>query len=379
MLYIKPNYYDKFKCIAEKCEATCCAGWQIVIDEESLKRYEKEQSAYGKVLRECIDWEEGAFFQDECKRCKFLDSDNLCDMYKHLGEESLCVTCTNYPRHIEEFENVREITLAISCPEVAHIILNQKEPVTFLEEEVENEEEEFEDFDPFFYSYLEDGRAIALNILQNRAWSIAARFALVQKFAEDMQEIMLHHELFELVDVFEKYEDATFLANAMEGVEKERTLYYQDAANAIAYSKLMFGRLYELEHLSEDWEPFLEQCWQTLYRDKAEGYVGMHREFKKWRTDDAIQAGIDLDIIVEQLLVYFIFTYFCGAVYDDNVVGKVYMSTISVYNIYEMFVERWIEQGKILTMKDIERIVYRYSRELEHSDMNLEQMEEILH
>ena len=73
----------------------------------------------------------------------------------------------------------------------------------------------------------------------------------------------------------------------------------------------------------------------------------------------------------------FIFTYFCGAVYDDNVLGKVNMSTASVYNIYEMFVAKWIEQGKMLSMKDIERVVYRYSRELEHSDINLERMEEI--
>ena len=106
MLYIRPDYYNKFKCTADKCEATCCAGWQIVIDDASLERYEKEQSTYGNVLPVRIDWAEGIFKQDSCKRCAFLNPDNLCDMYKHLGEDSLCMTCTNYPRHIEEFENV---------------------------------------------------------------------------------------------------------------------------------------------------------------------------------------------------------------------------------------------------------------------------------
>ena len=229
MLYIRPNYYNKFKCTADKCEATCCAGWQIVIDDDSLEHYEKEQSAYGDVLRERIDWEEGVFKQDSCKRCVFLNPDNLCDMYRHLGEESLCMTCTNYPRHIEEFENIREITLAISCPEVAHIILNQKAPVTFLEEEVESEEEEFEDFDPFFFSYLEDARKILLKLLQNRAWSVSVRFALVKRFAEEMQEIIENADLFELVDVFEKYEDASYLANAVQAIEKERKVFYENA------------------------------------------------------------------------------------------------------------------------------------------------------
>lgn len=36
MLYTIPDYYDDFTCIADACEDTCCAGWQIVIDKESL-------------------------------------------------------------------------------------------------------------------------------------------------------------------------------------------------------------------------------------------------------------------------------------------------------------------------------------------------------
>ncbi len=369
MLYIKPTYYNKFKCTAEQCEATCCAGWQIVIDDDSLERYEKEPGAYGEVLRKRIDWTEGVFKQDNCKRCAFLDKDNLCDMYKHLGEESLCVTCTNYPRHIEEFENVREITLAISCPEVAHIILNQKEPVTFASEEVESEEEEFEDFDPFFFSYLEDARGILLKILQNRAWSISVRFALVQQFAKEMQEIIENAELFEVVDVFEKYEDASYLTNAIQAIGKERMDF--------SYSKASFGKLYELEHLSDDWEDYLEHCWQTLYNDGAEGYRKAHLEFKKYCSDDSTKKDFDLEIVLEQLLVYFIFTYFCGAVYDYNVLGKIDMSLTSVYNIYEMFVAKWIIQNKKISMKDIERVVYLYSRELEHSDINLELLERL--
>ena len=177
MLYVRPDYYPKFKCTADKCEATCCAGWQIVIDEDSLKRYEAEDREYGDTLRKKIDWAECVFLQDGRKRCAFLKENNLCEMYEQLGEESLCFTCTNYPRHIEAFENLREITLAVSCPEVARILLEQKEPVCFVEEETEEEDEEDEDFDPFLFSYLEDARGIILNILQDRSLSIPVRAA----------------------------------------------------------------------------------------------------------------------------------------------------------------------------------------------------------
>ena len=39
MLFTRPDYYEDFECIADKCEDTCCAGWQIVIDRETLKKY----------------------------------------------------------------------------------------------------------------------------------------------------------------------------------------------------------------------------------------------------------------------------------------------------------------------------------------------------
>lgn len=131
--------------------------------------------------------------------------------------------------------------------------------------------------------------------------------------------------------------------------------------------------MYELEHLSDEWEPYLENCWQILYGGKAAGYRESHEKFRAWCSWE--QASFDLDIILEQLLIYFIFTYFCGAVYDDNVLGKVDMSLSSVYIIYEMMVAKWMEQGKLLTQHNIEQIVYQFSRELEHSDMNLELME----
>ena len=38
MIYTKPDYYDEFTCIADKCKDTCCSGWQIVIDDEYLNK-----------------------------------------------------------------------------------------------------------------------------------------------------------------------------------------------------------------------------------------------------------------------------------------------------------------------------------------------------
>ena len=103
MRYVKPHYYDDFQCTADRCPDTCCAGWQIVIDEDSLEKYSQERGPFGNRLYASIDWEEGIFRQRK-GRCSFLDENNLCDLYKELGKDALCKTCRMYPRHVEEYE-----------------------------------------------------------------------------------------------------------------------------------------------------------------------------------------------------------------------------------------------------------------------------------
>lgn len=374
MLYVRPDYYDKFKCVADACEATCCAGWQIVVDEEALLRYKSEPGEYGEILRNRIDWEEGVFKQDCRKRCAFLKANNLCEMYERLGEESLCFTCANYPRHIEEFENLREITLTVSCPEVARILLVQKAPVTFTEEENDSEEEEFEDFAPFFFSYLEDARKIMIGILQNRELPVTVRVALVKKMAEEMQHIIEESDLFDLADVFEDYEEEENLVSLVAEAEREVTAFYNAEEDGFLYSETVFERLYTLEHLSGEWEAYLDRCCVTLYGGGAKAYRDMRNEFKEYCKQELID-GIDMDLLLEQLLVYFVFAYFCGAVYDDNVIGKIKMSIDSVTVMHEMFMAKWAEQERHLSAEDIKKIMYRYSRELEHSDVNLGRMQ----
>ena len=62
----------------------------------------------------------------------------------------LCDTCRDYPRHMEEFEGLREGSLSLSCIEAAKLILGCKEPVQFLhfEDDVEDEERHLGDKRP---------------------------------------------------------------------------------------------------------------------------------------------------------------------------------------------------------------------------------------
>ena len=65
MLYTIPDYYKEFTCIADRCEDTCCAGWQIVIDKKSLAKYKKMPDDFGRIMRKKVNWITGTFRQDK--------------------------------------------------------------------------------------------------------------------------------------------------------------------------------------------------------------------------------------------------------------------------------------------------------------------------
>ena len=113
-----------------------------------------------------------------------------------------------------------------------------------------------------------------------------------------------------------------------------------------------------------------------MYGEGIEAYYELQKRFQEYCAQECF-AGVSMDIILEQLAVYFVFAYFCGAVYDDNVIGKIRMAVDSITVLHEMFAAKWAEQDGCLSAKDIQKIVYRYSRELEHSDVNLEVMQNV--
>ena len=389
MLYTIPDYYKEFQCVADKCEDTCCAGWQIVIDKKTLKKYRKIKGDFRRQMLKKVNWFQGTFKQDSDKRCAFLNEKNLCDLYLNQGEEGFCKTCREYPRHTEEFEGVREITLSLSCPEVARILMNRREPVSFLSYEKDGEEE-FEDFDPFFFSILDDARKEMIGILQKRDLPLTDRILLVLGMAHDMQGCMNRQEMFSCSQVIEKYTTSQALAfiktyqQKPENREKEKKL-----------APILFRQLYGLELLKEEWGILLKETEDFLYgnesgtgeiREEFKGFLrNLFREKKIQGEDQDTrlengqnQYASRVDIILEQMLVYFLFTYFPGAVYDGQIFAKVQMAVYCVWMIWELWMARWVKNEKSLDMEEMTELVYRFSREVEHSDLNLKAIEKIM-
>lgn len=408
MIYTYPDYYKKFSCIADKCPDTCCGKWQIVIDDDSLERYQEYDGDYRPELHRKVNWKEGVFRHGRSGKCAFLRDDMLCDMYIHMGKDSLCTTCREYPRHTEEFENVREISLSLSCPEVARMLMNITGKVTFVTEE-DDEDEVFDDFDYFLYSNLEDIREAILNVIQDRSVDIRSRIERVIQIGASAQR---HYDEGDLV-MWDECE------------EQDKPEIHGEHEEYMLLQKQAMFLIEDLELLYDDWDDVLIESQEFLFGGGEMAFAENTKRFEAWwethneisycqpeqksdtaenvvTEDDA--AGNDvieddvawndatdnhfedvkacgggirmtMDIFLEQIIVYFISTYLLGAVYDDNISGKVNACVGHAVELYMLLMARWLRNGETLSTDDLIELSYRYSREIEHSDENLEQVE----
>lgn len=377
MEYTVPDYYKEFQCIADRCPDTCCAGWQIVIDKESMKKYRKVKGGFKNRLHNSIDEKEQVFKQYH-GRCAFLNDDNLCDIYGEIGKEYLCRTCRRYPRHYEEYENIREISLSVSCPVVAELLLTREKPVTFYTMEKKRPEEEYDSFDFLLFTKLQDCRDVLIALAQNRHWSIEYRMKLLLVVAHDVENYIRRGELFRIDSLLDKISrlldvkdlSVEFAMKRNCRSPKEWFSEYEDEKRAFANHKKMFLYLYQLEHLNQSWSKWLDKCFTVLYQSGEKAYGRIRDSWMKWNKKRQLQA--------EQILVYFIYTYFCGSVYDERPFSKVQTAVVHTLLFEEMqMAEFELDQKAFSLQKQIE-ILYRYAREVEHSDPNLEAMERFM-
>ena len=55
MLTVRPDFYDDFQCLASRCRHSCCIGWEIDVDADTLAAYQTLEGPLGDELREKID------------------------------------------------------------------------------------------------------------------------------------------------------------------------------------------------------------------------------------------------------------------------------------------------------------------------------------
>lgn len=124
MLITKPDYYNRFRCIASLCPDSCCQGWEIQVDEASASRYLALPGPLGDRLRQVLRRDDEEYWMENIQgRCPMWRQDGLCRIQSELGEAALCQTCRSFPRLRHDYGDFVELGLELSCPEAARLIL----------------------------------------------------------------------------------------------------------------------------------------------------------------------------------------------------------------------------------------------------------------
>ena len=269
MKIVKPTFYKNFKCIAGDCPDSCCQGWEVDADSDSLEYYKTLDNSL--EIKKRIDsvlskdeFDNTIFTLAPKKRCPFLNDENLCDMHIALGGEHTPYTCRTFPRFIYDFGAAREIGISFSCP-VASDMMYNTDSFDF-ETEVNSDLPTLNDIDAEKYFLLYKGRAEAYKIAKDKNKSIRER-------------------LNDLLDL---------------GVLLQEKLFpYDEGGDDIAF----FDVFKNPELINPEWKEKVENFSLKQVPDTQSN---------------------------ENILMYFLYKYLMQAVYDDDALSKIKMAVLGV-------------------------------------------------
>lgn len=220
-----PKYMLTFKCIGSACIDTCCAGWDINIDEDTYEKYTNSTGELKKLVKgkfrknkNSDDYlHKGFMILKEHNKCPFLNGNLLCDIHGGVGEENLCITCKRFPRIYNIVDNVYEKSGLASCPEICSKAFLNKDKMQFVESEEEIDEsaieirriidtEAFEGSDSLL-QYFWDIRVNSINIMQNRSFSIEERLGILKAFYTKIEEYHNEKDFEVIEELLEEYSE----------------------------------------------------------------------------------------------------------------------------------------------------------------------------
>lgn len=348
-MILQPNYYDKFKCIADKCKDNCCIGWEIDIDEITFNKYMNISGKLGNRLKNEITTENGThyFKLKDNKRCPFLNDNNLCDIICEKGEGSLCQICSDHPRYINNYGNIIEKGLGLACEEVCRIILTQNSPSYLVDSKVKIKcTPSFPDNS--YLEYLYRIRDIIIDILQNKNYKLNKKIICIIELCRYIQaecdSEKSDDELLLSLDDIKKYTEKLF-----KNIDKK--LNNNNSNKKISIIKKIIIDYIELEILDVNWKNLLIHTLNSIEND-----VNLANDTNSY--------------IYENMLVYLVHRYFLESYYDNMIIEK----ALFIFTTYIIVKSISTYAFKNSNKSNIIDIIHIYSKEIEYSDLNIESL-----
>lgn len=283
---LKTKGYEKFKCTADKCKFTCCKGWDINVDTNTYNKWREKYDL--NYLLDNVRFikshgENNYLIKKETRGvCPMLSDEGLCNIVMNHGDEYLSLTCQSFPRIENDFEDVKELTLSCSCPEVVNIISDMKEKTCI-------------DYNDEF-SYIEDLgclkiREALVNILQKEDISLENKLLLSYNMLFNVldSDDLTYEELIEILDNYKSENYIKEELNKYKGYEIKDNIKHLKEINS-----LFIDIIENYRNVS-----IFEEALKDIYKFTKE--TNIEKIFKDWK--DFKDLFKEYDNLIENCIV----------------------------------------------------------------------------
>lgn len=312
-MFVRPSFYDDFRCKAGDCSDSCCIGWEIDIDDCTIEKYNDVSGNFGHRLRNAIDSSgEYSFFKlCEGERCPFLNCDNLCDIYMELGEDALCDICTEHPRFYNQIGDVTEAGLGLCCERVCEMLFDDEYELAFV---CDSECDDISD--------------------------------------DEKHILSLRNKMFEIVrsqdgDIFRKMNAVLDFAAEAEKTDK----YFNLSFNNVLSEKVI-SCFSQTEPINDEWSRYITELAENI---------------------DAISLNKNQlnDVNYEKLLIYLLYRHFINMLYDGEIYSWTMFCCVNVYFCLLGDGYTYFLSDECDTLSRVENIK-RWSKQIEYSTENID-------
>lgn len=276
--FVAPQYVQDFRCTCGDCPDDCCHGWRIWVEQPAYRRLKKAMAKTGEerdLFRRAIKRNRSAeknaehyAYLDmlEDGRCPFLLENGYCHVHATYGEACLSQVCTTYPRQVIRVGERLEMSLAVSCPEVARLCLQSRQALDVQEYPLDMHKEQSYPvvYDlpgkraESYFQHFETIREVMLQLLVCREYPIASRLFFCAYFANRLQPFFHQAAKGDVVDQLaseiDRLAEPNFLAEL--NAQFQRLGGAEDLAISIVLPILL-----EKGRSSEAFLPLLLEVW----------------------------------------------------------------------------------------------------------------------
>jgi lysine-N-methylase len=381
---------QQFSCIGSSCEDTCCAGWQVVIDEATYKKYNKVRSEIRPKLDKHIKRNRASKGSEDYAKislssdlsCPMLNEEKLCSIQLKLGEEYLSNVCATYPRVSNQVNGVLERSATMSCPEITRLALLNPDGIefneivepaeirNFIRRRLDTKSTEGGQLTQFFWEL----RIFSIQILQTRKYSISERLILLGLFFQRVEQYVQEHRISEIPQLIASYtalaegDDLSTIFDDIPALSMIQMELLKRLVDKRVWSGVRNQRyldcftefLYGIEYRKESSTEEISDRYQAAYKSYYEPFMNEH------------------EYILENYLVNYVYIHLFPLTNGDEVFEEYIMLVIHYAMIKMHLIGMAGYHKEDFSVDHVIKLIQSFSKAVEHNSLYLRAVRELL-